>query len=229
MLSRQFFTSLRLCLFFFFSPVFLSAHQFEEIAKTLSEQVAVGIGALPKCSENMLSFRRQGNIEQALLIESKAHFLIRIRCSTLDRSGKLSPITIERRFFFKDFSPGGRYRLEMNNTLLTLSIQDRPYTWSLGFRSSTEVTKASSLFHQLVALSEEIPKEECTLSSLARKAGYTALVIAPKKPTIKEIVQVLDDPKNMDHMAVWLTKSPLEQEKALLEEAENSLPFFDNI
>lgn len=227
MLLHPLFTlNLLFCLVFSASSCFLHADQFEEIAKTLSEQVAIGIGALPKCSENMHTFRRQGDIEQALLIESRTHFLIRIRCSTLDQSGKLSPISIERRFFFKDFAPGGRYRLEANNTLLTLSIQDQPYIWSLGFRSSTEITRVSSLFNQLVALSEDTPKKEYTLSSMARKAGYNALVIAPKKPTIKEVVQVLANPREMDHMAVWLTKNSPDQEKSMLEEAENSLPFF---
>jgi hypothetical protein len=226
---KHLFSLLTLLFFLSLMPSPLQADEFDEISHTLCDQINGGLGALPKLPGTISTHRREGDIEQTLTIENHSHFLIRVRFHAVDQSGKVSEATIERRFFFKDFSLGGRYRFEVNHKILTLSLQDTQCTWPLGFRSSTELTKAASLFTQLITLSEQAAKEDLSLSSLAKNAGYKSLVIGPRKSTIKEAIHTLATASDKDSMVAWLSVNTADEEKKLLAEAENCLPFLYTI
>lgn len=202
---------------------FLQCGEFEETAYTLSKQVEQGIGVMPDVLTETTSIRRTGEIEQRIIFEGHEQFRLQISFTLLDSSGKEQKATIQRRFSLDDFKEGGKRRFEVNHKLMTLSFQDPLFKWHIGFRSSGELTRATSLFDRLIKLREGSNALSSSLSQLAQQAGFKSLIICPIQANPHAMMKSLLSSSGSSFLA-FLSRHTSDQEKELLEEAENHLP-----
>lgn len=204
----------------------LAANEFDEVAKALCKQVQTGIGVLPDMPASSEPMHQFGSFEQQLHVENSNSFILRISCSKRVEFQKPEKATFERRFFLSDFAPGSARRFEINHKLLTLSIQDELVTWHIGFRTSAELTKAAALFDRLISLSSTASFNKPSLSSIARQAGFSSLVLCPEGETLNDVVSTLCHTTHSKRLRAFLSRNSIQDKQKLLFETENRLPFF---
>ena len=224
-----FFLVQTLCCLWFFSPSQLLAQAVSpKDARQLEALANHSSGGFLELPEEIRS-RRIGPVEQKLTISDDGILTMyrSFSCRSLQSGGKPVPAKSVKRFALADFKTKESCRFEENRHINALQLSDHEATWTLNFQSTAEADQAFSLLTLLVNnASPDMAGKSFSQSKIARKAGFTNLVIAPRCEKVADTVGLLSSSSSSPRLLCWLTKQAPEDVEALLSESFNRLPLF---